>query len=685
MNARLSSFAPMEPPASLEDLLHRWFGFEAFRPNQEEVCRAALAGRDVLLVMPTGSGKSLCYQLPGLASGGVTLVVSPLIALMEDQVAKLEALGMSVDRIHSGRDRQESRHASFNYLEGKLQFLFVAPERFRVAGFAQMLAKRKPALIAIDEAHCISQWGHDFRPDYRMLGQYIPMLRPTPVMAVTATATRVVQADIARQLGLLDPLQSIGGFRRDNIAIEIVEVAPSGRGLLVNEILEKPESRPAIIYAPTRKATDELASELSSKLRAAPYHAGLEASRRAAVQERFLGGKLDVIVATIAFGMGIDKPDVRTVIHTGLPGSIEGYYQEIGRAGRDGGPSRAILMQSYSDRHTHDFFFDRDYPDVRILDRLYGNIGSAPVAKNDLKSLAKAPEEVFEKALEKLWAHGGALVDYAENIIRGKDEWRDLYLAQSKHRSDQLELMLRYVSAHHCRMAAIVHYFGDSAEARKSCGHCDYCLPSACVAQRFRSLESWERTAIFKVLHALRVRDGSTSGQLYKELYTPAEVTRKSFEAVLGAMARAGLIKIVSAVFEKDGESIPYRKVSLTAEGRSADESTPLDVVMNAGGDGSNGVRRAKRTPRSKSAPAADPVVSQKASPELVAKLRAWRLEEAKRLGLPAFRICTDQVLHAIALEEPAADSDLLAIKGIGRHFVEKYGRDVYRLMERDL
>jgi RecQ family ATP-dependent DNA helicase len=189
------------PP--LTDILNKTFGFTSFRPNQERVCRAAVEGRDVLLVMPTGSGKSLCYQLPGLARQGTTLVISPLIALMEDQVAKLETQGLAVARIHSGRDRLASRQACIDYLAGKLQFLFIAPERLSVTGFPEMLAKRKPTLVAVDEAHCISQWGHDFRPDYRMIGQYLPLLRPAAVMALTATATPSVQNDIEKQLGLI--------------------------------------------------------------------------------------------------------------------------------------------------------------------------------------------------------------------------------------------------------------------------------------------------------------------------------------------------------------------------------------------------------------------------------------------------------------------------------------------------
>jgi DNA topoisomerase-3 len=695
--ASASETIPQHRPSArdgqgLEELLHEAFGFPSFRPNQELVCRAAIEGKDVLLVMPTGSGKSLCYQLPGLARGGTTVVISPLIALMEDQVAKLKQRGFAVERIHSGRDRAASRQASLDYLHGNLQFLFIAPERLRVNGFPEMLARRKPSLIAIDEAHCISQWGHDFRPDYRMLGQYLPMLRPAPVIALTATATPIVQNDIAEQLGLEKPARFIQGFRRDNIAIEVVEVVPSHRASLSREVLRDPARRPAIAYAPTRKQAEALAAEISIDFPAAVYHAGLDTSHRERVQQDFLGGKVDVIVATIAFGMGIDKADVRTVIHTGLPGSLESYYQEIGRAGRDGLPSRAILMQSYADRYTHDFFFDRDYPDIAVLDSIYRVLAAEPQPKAAVQKRLKLDSDLFDKAIEKLWIHGGAALDYAENITRGGEQWRPMYQAQGQHRSAQIELMIRFVASQQCRMSSLVRHFGDIADGKKACGICDFCAPANSVAQQFRAPTADERAVFRTALKALRSGPTRSTGRLYGELYPHSDVTRDTFEQVLGAMAREGLVTFTDAVFEKDGKQIPYRTASLTREGVEL-EGDALDFVMKDAGRETSRSHRSRRTvARAKTRgysethhrpePAQDEEEPLTGTGARIAEaLRAWRLGEAKRRGVPAFRIFSDRVLRVMADERPASDTDLLAIPGVGAKMVQKYGAEIYRIV----
>ena len=689
----------VQPPASPLDLtvlLHHAFGFDRFLPNQETVCQAVIEGRDVLLVMPTGSGKSLCYQLPAIARGGTTLVISPLIALMEDQVAKLKSLGFVVECIHSGRRRMESRDVCRDYLAGKLQFLFIAPERLRVAGFPEMLGKRPVSLIVVDEAHCISQWGHDFRPDYRRLGQHVPSLRPAPVIALTATATQPVQDDIVEQLGLATPARFIHGFRRSNIAIEVVEVSPSERSPLTRELLSDAERRPAIVYTPTRKQAESLANELCAYHKAAAYHAGLDADRRKEVQEEFLAGNLQIIVATIAFGMGIDKADVRTVIHTALPGSIEAYYQEIGRAGRDGKPSRALLMHSYADRYTHDFFFERDYPDVAILQSIYALLEVQPQEKRNLQKQALMDPEIFDKALEKLWTHGGAVMDYAENVTRGHDDWRQPYLAQAEHKRQQIERMIRYAESNQCRMANVVRHFGDVADGEKPCGICDYCAPQTCTAQRFRSATEAEHAALLRTVAELHAGGAKSTGRLYSELFPRKEMSRDDFENLLGGMARAGIVSLADATFEKDGRQIPYRTARLTPAGSKLDARTPVNLVMKDQEPASTPHRRKKREKqgilgKSGTPPGISPSGRQEkrtnrpqdSKPDLAVEeaLRAWRLAEARRLGVPAFRIFTDRALSGLVEVRPATSSEMLSVPGIGLRIAEKYGSEICRIL----
>jgi RecQ family ATP-dependent DNA helicase len=331
------------------DALLGKLGFAHWRPGQKEAVEAALEGRDSLIVMPTGGGKSLCYQLPGLATEDLTIVVSPLIALMRDQWVRLTNAGHPVAMISSNMDAEAARRALGQVRIGEARIVYCSPERFGSNVFLEALSHRKIDLVAVDEAHCVSEWGHDFRPDYLRLPQIADRLGRPTVMACTATATKPVAAEIASRFGMREPLQVRSGFDRPNLSFDVVPLEGTGskarRQALLEAGLGDPANRPAIVYCGTRKDTDEVAAALREGGQAAlAYHAGMEAEERTSVQRRFMSGEVDVIVATNAFGMGVDKADVRSVWHMAIPTSVEAYYQEAGRAGRDGLPARAVLL-----------------------------------------------------------------------------------------------------------------------------------------------------------------------------------------------------------------------------------------------------------------------------------------------------------------------------------------------------
>ena len=687
----------MTTTPGLKERLRKVFGHDGFRPHQEEVCRRTAEGADGLVVMPTGAGKSLCYQLPGLLRGGPTLVFSPLIALMEDQTAKLRELGLRAERIHSGRPRSEARQACGRYRDGELDFLFIAPERLGVPGFIDFLERCRPALIAVDEAHCISQWGHDFRPDYRLLGQRLPRLRPAPVLALTATATPRIQDDIAAQLDLQGDQRYIYGFRRENLAVEVVQKRTGARPAIVAEVLGDAERRPAIVYAPTRKETEALARRLARQFPAAAYHAGLPTAERDEVQAGFLGGGIEVVVATTAFGMGVDKPDIRTVTHTAMPATVEGYYQEIGRAGRDGEPARALLLYSWADRRTQEFLHGLTYPELAFLRRLHGSLGDDPVEVDELARRLRFPERVFEAALDQLRIHGAARMVGGDRVVRGPTHatgrsgtnpgaegrpagddasWQRTYRVQRQHRLDQIDEMTRFADHRGCRMLRLVQHFGDRADSGKRCGLCDVCAPDPCLVRRFRTPLPEEVEAMGTVVSLLRRRDGLGTGRLFQEFRAVhGSYDRGAFEDLLGALAQARVALVEEDSFVKDGETIRYQRAGLTPGGRRLGIDLAGQVLLPDDPPDEPAKRRRRRA-----APAPE-IDEADADPALVEALREWRLEEARKRRWPAYTVLHNRAMVAVAAARPADRNQLLAIPGVGPRTVKRYGAALLRIV----
>ena len=487
------------------DALRRLFGFEHFRPGQAEAVSAALADRDALVVMPTGSGKSLCYQLPALMREDLTLVVSPLVSLMQDQVAALRSVAPGqVELVNAQRGGAANAEALARAAAGGVRMLYVAPERFASPRFAEAIARIRVGLFVVDEAHCISQWGHDFRPDYFFLADAARRVGARATMALTATATPAVAEDIARRLALRDPVRVTTGFDRPNLSFAVVRcgTAVDKRRRLAAALSDSDPAHPAlpaIVYAGTRRASEDVAGFLRRALgeEVLAYHAGLDRGVRAATQERFMSGEARVIVATNAFGMGIDKADVRTVCHATVPGSLEAYYQEAGRAGRDGDPARCLLFAEQRDKGLHVFFIQRSRLEAGVFERVVERLqwagldGRYDVAVSELASdVGPGADAETVRAIIGHLVRAGLVVpqpappDRAAGLVVG--EWDRGALARclgssrdaERARWAQYRSVWGYVEGAACRRGALLAHFGDRSATAPSVACCDVCSPS---------------------------------------------------------------------------------------------------------------------------------------------------------------------------------------------------------------
>jgi ATP-dependent DNA helicase RecQ len=624
----------------LREQLQNLFGLDDFRPRQREVIEDVLRGRDVMCVMPTGAGKSLCYQLPAAMVDGLTIVISPLISLMQDQVQQLTESGIPALLLNSSQNSAEQREVIAQLHQGYKGLLYLAPERCFAPNFQSTLDQLQPALLAIDEAHCISQWGHDFRPEYARLGEARRRLGEPPTITLTATATHDVRADIIQRMGLINPAIVITGFDRPNLAYESRRVSKVVEKTAELLSLWKEEPGSGIIYCSTRKSVDEVSAMLGERLKGRPvfkYHAGMDADKRTANQEKFMETPAAIAVATNAFGMGINKPDIRLVVHNNVPGTLEAYYQEAGRAGRDGLPARCVMLFSYQDRFTQEFFIEKIGEDQ--------------------------PNGDFE-AIEKLKAH-----------------------ARKK-----LEVIIRYAQTHNCRRRMILDYFGDDAEVH-GC-NCDICRRAhgGAIVNTAGPIVSDETTTVVRQLLSAIARLNKKFGVgTVADVLAGAETERTqrfSSLSVFGLLKSFGSKRIIAMLHrlmesglarQRDPDGVKFRPVmELTAAGVAVMKGEVPPPATLADITPTHRASRAvfdRREPRRQSPPEDDGFQADPEASARFAKLRAARLEISREKGLPPYVICHDSVLKSIAMSVPADLEALKSIKGMGPYKVQTYGQ----------
>ena len=610
---------PMDPRAALR----RHFGHDAFRPGQEAIVRAALAGRDLLAVMPTGSGKSIGYQLPALMLDGPTLVVSPLIALMKDQVDELTRKGIAAAALHSLATPAQRRQSEDDLRAGRLRLLYVAPERFASEAFRRLLAEVPLARFAVDEAHCVSEWGHDFRPDYRTLAEAALRCRRAdgetgrpPILAFTATATPEVRDDIVGLLGLGDPEISVAGFDRPNLHLDVLRV--SGEIEKRARLAELAGAGRALVYTATRKSAARAAETLQAAgVAAEAYHAGMDEPERTRVQNGFAAGTVRVVCATNAFGMGIDRPDIEAVVHFELPGSLEAYYQEIGRGGRDGRRADATLLWNYVDVRTREF----------LIEQTDGQ--GAPEHRERRRELDRS----------------------------------------------KLSRMIAYADSAGCYRATILGYFGER-DAALECGFCGNCA-------RRRDLSEEDLLRLRKILSGV-ARGGERWGKrrivamLTGDLDgLPDALAGLSTTGILaadGARVVADWIDAAQAGGLLAATPDAYRTLSLTRAGRDAMAGRATRVALSV---------PEPRRPRAKRSRASKTIAAgaaTSADPRRIEALREWRRLEAARRAVPAYVVLHDRTLVALAAARPATLDALSEIPGIGPAKLEAFGRDLLAL-----